>query len=157
MAMSAGLDLPIINPLDQELMNTIDAFNVLYNYDQDATNYIQKQAQSQVVLPKQTTSFSLNDVVLHGLKDEVKKATETALESQDGLTIVNDILIPALDQIGKDYETGKIFLPQLIQSAEASKIAFDVIKQTFKTTKSSKGPVLIATVHGDIHDIGKIL
>lgn len=70
MAMSAGLDLPIINPLDQELMNTIDAFNVLYNYDQDATNYIQKQAQSQVVLPKQTTSFSLNDVVLHGLKDE---------------------------------------------------------------------------------------
>lgn len=155
MAMSAGLDLPIINPLDQELMNTIDAFNVLYNYDQDATNYIQKQAQSQVVLPKQTTSFSLNDVVLHGLKDEVKKATETALESQDGLTLVNDILIPALDQIGKDYETGKIFLPQLIQSAEASKIAFDVIKQTFKTTKSSKVPVLIATVHGDIHDIGK--
>ena len=128
---------------------------LIYNYDQDATNYIQKQAQSQVVLPKQTTSFSLNDVVLHGLKDEVKKATETALESQDGLTIVNDILIPALDQIGKDYETGKIFLPQLIQSAEASKIAFDVIKQTFKTTKSSKGPVLIATVHGDIHDIGK--
>ena len=104
MAMSAGLDLPIINPLDQELMNTIDAFNVLYNYDRDATNYIQKQAQNQVVLPKQTTSFSLNDVVLHGLKDEVKKATETALESQDGLTIVNDILIPALDQIGKDYE-----------------------------------------------------
>ena len=85
----------------------------------------------------------------------MKKATETALESQDGLTLVNDILIPALDQIGKDYETGKIFLPQLIQSAEASKIAFDVIKQTFKTTKSSKGPVLIATVHGDIHDIGK--
>lgn len=155
MAMSAGLDLPIINPLDQELMNTIDAFNVLYNYDRDATNYIQKQAQSQVVLPKQTTSFSLNDVVLHGLKDEVKKATETALESQDGLAIVNEILIPALDQIGKDYETGKIFLPQLIQSAEASKIAFDVIKQTFKTMKSSKGPVLIATVHGDIHDIGK--
>lgn len=155
MAMSAGLDLPIINPLDQELMNTIDAFNVLYNYDRDATNYIQKQAQSQVVLPKQTTSFSLNDVVLHGLKDEVKKATETALKSQDGLAIVNEILIPALDQIGKDYETGKIFLPQLIQSAEASKIAFDVIKQTFKTTKSSKRPVLIATVHGDIHDIGK--
>ena len=155
MAMSAGLDLPIINPLDQELMNTIDAFNVLYNYDRDATNYIQKQAQNQVVLPKQTKFFSLNDVVLHGLKDEVKKATETALKSQDGLAIVNEILIPALDQIGKDYETGKIFLPQLIQSAEASKIAFDVIKQTFKTTKSSKCPVLIAIVHGDIHDIGK--
>ena len=158
MAMSAGLDLPIINPLDQELMNTIDAFNVLYNYDQDATNYIQKQAQSQVVLPKQTTSFSLNDVVLHGLKDEVKKATELALEKQDGLAIVNEILIPALDQIGKDYETGKIFLPQLIQSANAAQACFDVIKSHISKTSGetvSKGKIIVATVKGDIHDIGK--
>lgn len=154
MAMSAGLDLPIINPLDKELMNTIDAFNVLYNYDKEASNYINKQSQSEITPIKQT-SFSLKEVVLHGLKDEVKKATESSLETNDGLTIVNEILIPALDQIGKDYESGKIFLPQLIQSAEASKIAFDVIKQTFKTTTSTKGPILIATVHGDIHDIGK--
>ena len=110
MAMSAGLDLPIINPLDQELMNTIDAFNVLYNYDQDATNYIQKQAQSQVVLPKQTTSFSLNDVVLHGLKDEVKKATETALESQDGLTIVNDILKSFYLNLSNQQKQAKLLL-----------------------------------------------
>ncbi len=154
MAMSAGLDLPIINPLDKELMNTIDAFNVLYNYDLEASNYINKQSQSDIIPIKQT-EFSLKEVVLHGLKDEVKKATESSLETNDGLTIVNEILIPALDQIGKDYESGKIFLPQLIQSAEASKIAFDVIKQTFKTTTSTKGPILIATVHGDVHDIGK--
>ena len=154
MALSAGLDLPIINPLDQELMNTIDAFNVLYNYDQDASTYIAHQSQVQVVTQK-TSSFSLEDVVMHGMKDEVKKATEDLLKEKDGLTIINEILIPALDKIGKDYETGQIFLPQLIQSAEASKIAFEIIKQTFTSTDTTKGPVLIATVHGDIHDIGK--
>ena len=154
MALSAGLDLPIINPLDQELMNAIDAFNVLYNYDQDASTYIAHQSQVQVVTQK-TSSFSLEDVVMHGMKDEVKKATEDLLKEKDGLTIINEILIPALDKIGKDYETGQIFLPQLIQSAEASKIAFEIIKQTFTSTDTTKGPVLIATVHGDIHDIGK--
>ena len=154
MALSAGLDLPIINPLDQELMNTIDAFNVLYNYDQDASTYIAHQSQVQVVTQK-TSSFSLEDVVMHGMKDEAKKATEDLLKEKDGLTIINEILIPALDKIGKDYETGQIFLPQLIQSAEASKIAFEIIKQTFTSTDTTKGPVLIATVHGDIHDIGK--
>ena len=154
MALSAGLDLPIINPLDQELMNTIDAFNVLYNYDQDASTYISRQSQVQVTTQK-TSSFSLEDVVMHGMKDEAKKATEDLLKEKDGLTIINEILIPALDKIGKDYETGQIFLPQLIQSAEASKIAFEQIKQTFTSTDTTKGPVLIATVHGDIHDIGK--
>ena len=154
MALSAGLDLPIINPLDQELMNTIDAFNVLYNYDLDASTYISRQSQVQVTTQK-TSSFSLEDVVMHGMKDEVKKATEDLLKEKDGLTIINEILIPALDKIGKDYETGQIFLPQLIQSAEASKIAFELIKQTFTSADTTKGPVLIATVHGDIHDIGK--
>ena len=154
MALSAGLDLPIINPLDQELMNTIDAFNVLYNYDLDASTYISRQSQVQVTTQK-TSSFSLEDVVMHGMKDEVKKTTEDLLKEKDGLTIINEILIPALDKIGKDYETGQIFLPQLIQSAEASKIAFELIKQTFTSTDTTKGPVLIATVHGDIHDIGK--
>lgn len=155
MAMSAGLDLPIINPLDKELMSTIDAFNVLYNYDKDATKYIQNQSQASTLSATHTSSFSLEEVVIHGIKDEVKKATEEALKEKEGLTIINEILIPALDKIGKDYETGKIFLPQLIQAAEASKIAFDVIKQTFKSAESTKGPVIMATVHGDIHDIGK--
>lgn len=131
MAMSAGLDLPIINPLDQELMNTIDAFNVLYNYDQDATNYIQKQAQSQVVLPKQTTSFSLNDVVLHGLKDEVK-SNGTCFRKQDGLAIVNEILIPALDQIGKDYETGKIFYLSLFNLQKQVKLLLMLLNKHLK-------------------------
>ena len=155
MAMAAGLDLPIINPLDKELMDAIDAFNVLYNYDQDATIYIQNQSNQTVTSIKNTTDFTLEDIIIRGLKDEVKTATKKQLETKDGLEIINNILIPALDIVGKQYENNTIFLPQLIQAAETSKIAFGVIKDTFKETTATKGPVIMATVHGDIHDIGK--
>ena len=155
MAMAAGLDLPIINPLDKELMDAIDAFNVLYNYDQDATIYIQNQSNQTVTSIKNTTDFTLEDIIIRGLKDEVKTATKKQLETKDGLEIINNILIPALDKVGKQYENNTIFLPQLIQAAETSKIAFGVIKDTFKETTATKGPVIMATVHGDIHDIGK--
>ena len=155
MAMAAGLDLPIINPLDKELMDAIDAFNVLYNYDQDATIYIQNQSNQTVTSIKNTTDFTLEDIIIRGLKDEVKTATKKQLETKDGLEIINNILIPALDKVGKQYENNTIFLPQLIQAAETSKNAFGVIKDTFKETTATKGPVIMATVHGDIHDIGK--
>ena len=155
MAMSAGLDLPIINPMDQELMATIDAFNVLYNYDKDATTYIDHQSNLEPVVKKDSSTFTLNDIVLHGLKDEVTKATKALLETTPGLEIINNILIPALDTVGKQYEQNIIFLPQLIQSAETSKIAFGIIKDTFSETATTKGPIIMATVHGDIHDIGK--
>lgn len=156
MAMSAGLDLPIINPLDKELMSTIDAFNVLYNYDHDATVYIDHQANQETTVKTEQKTMSLFDIVLHGLKDEATKATKQMLENQDGLSIINEILIPALDQVGKDYEQNKIFLPQLIQAAETSKIAFEIIQQGFQTQdQNKKAKIIIATVHGDIHDIGK--
>lgn len=155
MAMAVGLDLPIINPLDKELMDAIDAFNVLYNYDQDATIYIQNQSNQTVTSIKNRTDFTLEDIIIRGLKDEVKTATKKQLETKDGLEIINNILIPALDKVGKQYENNTIFLPQLIQAAETSKVAFGVIKDTFKETTATKGPVIMATVHGDIHDIGK--
>lgn len=155
MALSSGLDLPIINPMDQELMATIDAFNVLYNYDQDAASYIEHQANQETVVKKDSTNFTLNEIILHGLKDEVTKATKELLKTTPGLEIINNILIPALDTVGRQYEQNIIFLPQLIQSAETSKIAFSIIKDTFTETTASKGPIIMATVHGDIHDIGK--
>lgn len=155
MALAAGLDLPIINPMDKELMATIDAFNVLYNYDQDALQYIQKQSNQEIIIKQDRTSFTLHDIVIHGLKEEAKKATISLLDTISGLDIINTILIPALDIVGKDYEQNKIFLPQLIQSAETAKIAFEVIKSSFKDAPATKGPIILATVHGDIHDIGK--
>ena len=155
MAMTAGLDLPIINPLDQELMSAIDAFNVLYNYDHDATVYINRQANQTNKTPQTTLEFNLEDIIIRGLKDEVTAATKKELETKDGLEVINQILIPALDKVGVQYENNTIFLPQLIQAAETSKIAFNVIKETFNESSKAKGPVIMATVQGDIHDIGK--
>ena len=118
LAMEAGLDLPIINPLDAELMGTIDAFHVLFYKDVDSQNYIKNQSKDK----------------------ETKPAAAAA----------------TTNIVGKDYETGKIFLPQLIQSAETTKKAFEVVKETFSANDGEeKGPIIIATVEGDIHDIGK--
>ncbi len=164
-ALYAGLDLPIMNPLDEQMMSVIDAFNVLTNQDVDSIQYIEKHANDVVstqvkkdVQIKQEThqKIDLYHMILRGLKDEVRKQTEIELQDKEGLTLINEVIVPALNQVGKDYETGKIFLPQLIQSASTTKIAFEVVQKTFATNESEKkGPVLMCTVEGDIHDIGK--
>lgn len=154
LAMQSGLDLPIINPLDQELMGTIDAYNVLYHYDKDASHYISKQSQVNISTPL-TSSLSLEDIIIHGLKDEVQDKTKELLKEKEALDVINDIIIPSLNKIGKDYENNLIFLPQLIQSAETTKLAFEVVKSTFHVDGQNRGPVMMCTVEGDIHDIGK--
>lgn len=157
LAMEAGLDLPIINPLDAELMGTIDAFHVLFYKDVDSQIYIKNQSQEKAKEPvAPAASFSLKDMIIRGLKDEVKQATRDELSTKDPLEVVNQIIIPALNAVGKDYESGKIFLPQLIQSAETTKKAFEVVKESFANREGDeKGPIVMATVEGDIHDIGK--
>lgn len=157
LAMEAGLDLPIINPLDEELMGTIDAFHVLFYKDVDSQIYIQNQSKETVKRePAKNVSFDLRDVIMHGLKDEVETAVKEKLSQKEPLAVINEEIIPALDAVGKDYETGKIFLPQLIQSAETTKMAFEIIKKSFSLKEGEeKGPVIMATVEGDIHDIGK--
>ena len=156
LALQAGLDLPIINPLDQQLMDTIDAYRVLTYQDQDAAQYIQHQSnQVEQSAVKTSSALSLFDIIVHGFKDEVKAKTEELLQTQNAMEIINQTIIPALNQVGKDYETNRIFLPQLIQSAETTKLAFEVVKATFSKQESSKATVLMCTVEGDIHDIGK--
>lgn len=156
LALQAGLDLPIINPLDQQLMDTIDAYRVLTYQDQDAVQYIQHQSnQVEQSAVKASSTLSLFDIIVHGFKDEVKAKTEELLQTQNAMEIINQTIIPALNQVGKDYETNRIFLPQLIQSAETTKLAFEVVKATFSKQESSKATVLMCTVEGDIHDIGK--
>ena len=157
LAMEAGLDLPIINPLDEELMGTIDAFHVLFYKDVDGKDYIKKQ--SREIGTKESvndTAFQLKDMILHGLKDEIEAGVRKELETKEPLDVINGEIIPALNAVGEDYEKGRIFLPQLIQSAETTKKAFEIIKESFETKEGDeKGPVIIATVEGDIHDIGK--
>ena len=107
----------------------------------------------QPVFP--TTDFTLRDIIIHGLKDEVKAKTQELLQTKQALEIIDQIIIPALNQVGDDYESNRIFLPQLIQSAETTKLAFEVIKSTFHQQDAAKATVVMCTVEGDVHDIGK--
>ena len=157
MAMTAGLDLPIMNPMDQEMMAVIDAFNVLHHNDVDAACYIERHVQQTKKPPvSSNTVFTLKEIVMRGIKDEVVLATRKQLEEKNAMEIINTILIPALEEVGNGFEKGTVFLPQLIQSAETTKMAFEILKETFKKdTETLKGPIVLATVEGDIHDIGK--
>lgn len=173
-AMSAGLDLPIINPNDQGMMDKVSAFNVLYNFDEGSKEYIDKYKNSTLnkkvennvavsgnkeeAKTKNQNNLSLKDIVIKGLKNEAAPIVKELLKSMDELSVVNEFLIPALDVVGDEFEKGNIFLPQLIQSAETVKAAFDVLKESLKNNQSaaiSKGKIILATVKGDIHDIGK--
>lgn len=154
LAMQSGLDLPIINPLDRELMDTIDAYNVLYNIDKESINYISKQSQVQNK-PIATKTFTLEEMIIHGLKDEVQEKTKEVLKEKEAMAVINEIIIPALNKVGEDYEKNKIYLPQLMQSAQTTKLAFEIVKSTFSVDSQAKGPVMMCTVEGDIHDIGK--
>lgn len=162
LALAHGLDLPIINPNITAMTEAIDAFNVLYNHDIGATKYIQKYNQAAVAVtkePAQKTEMTLDLAVRTGLKEEAAAQTEKLMQTMAPMDIVDQILIPSLDKVGQDFETNVIFLPQLIQSATAAQAGFDVIKKYLAKNNDqqtvSKGKIVLATVKGDIHDIGK--
>lgn len=159
-ASGAGLDTAIINPLSEEMMKAVYAFRVLNNQDKDAAVYIEKfsAAAAEVSNTLKSAEKELKDLIIEGRKDEAALKTKELLKSADSLEIIDKHFVPALDTVGERYEKGTIFLPQLMQSAEAVKCGFDVIKEYMdkKGEKTeSKGEVLLATVKGDIHDIGK--
>ncbi|MDD3221162.1 MAG: homocysteine S-methyltransferase family protein [Lachnospiraceae bacterium] len=167
LALAHGLDLPIINPNVSAMMAAIDSFNVLYNKDEGSKYYVDKYSRiveaeknkPVTAVSESTDTKSLECAVLNGIKEYAGEATKLLLQEKDAIDIVNTILIPALDKVGIDFESGKLFLPQLIQSATAAQEAFDVLKEFMAADKQnqnvSKGKIIVATVKGDIHDIGK--
>lgn len=162
LAMEAGLDLPIINPNNAAMMGAVDAFRVLKNIDKKAGAYVEKYAEAANTLAPSTNNVqntgSISDYVKKGLGDLTARAVTGLLETKDPLDIVNEELIPALDKVGSDFEKGVLFLPQLLSAAQAAEAGFDVIKKHMaaKNEKTiSKGTIVIATVKGDVHDIGK--
>lgn len=156
-ALSYGLDLPIINPGSADMMNTIYAFNVLNNTDKNAAKYISVFSDVSSVKTKETAKKKeLKEIVIDGLKDFAEESVLELIEKEEPFDIVDKYLIPALDIVGEKYEKGEIFLPQLIQSAETVKVCVNVIKEkTKEDTKIIKGKIILATVKGDVHDIGK--
>ena len=159
-ALHCGLDLPIVNPNQAAIMDAIAAFKVLSGEDKDSAAYIARFANAApaAVVPAAATQVDLETAVARGLKAECAQLTRQLLETTEPLDIINQKLIPALDTVGKRYEKGEIFLPQLINSANASSEAFEVIKEHIWAQggqQVSKGKIILATVQGDIHDIGK--
>lgn len=156
MAMYAGLNMPILNPLDEEMLNMISAYRVLMNIDNNSLEYIAKYQNADIAAPVAIkTELSLYDAVIKGLKNEAAPLTIKELEVKDPLDVVNNVLIKALSYVGDLYDKGKMFLPQLISAAEAAKEAFAVISDKFPKSESKKATILMATVKGDVHDIGK--
>ena len=170
MAMAAGLDLAIINPNTPDMMGAVRAYRVLTGQDEKSTDYIRAYADVQIQTTQTARSsapaaaaaaegdHTLADAVRRGLKAEARAAAEAALAHTQPLDLVNQVLIPALDLVGDGFEKGTIFLPQLLQSASAAQAAFDVVKAAIAasgTQGESRGRIVIATVKGDVHDIGK--
>lgn len=159
MAMQSGLDLPIINPNVAAMTGAVRAFRLLTNVDKNSAEYIAAYNEVKTDAPvKHTDDITLDYAIEHGLKSEARRITSALLETTDPMTIINDIIIPALDKAGAGFESGKIFLPQLILSAGVSQEAFEVLKAHMIKSDSApvnRGKVVLATVKGDVHDIGK--
>jgi 5-methyltetrahydrofolate--homocysteine methyltransferase len=160
LALGMGLDLPIINPGDGEMVGAFRATNLLANVDTDGREYIQAY-QDLVGKPRSQENLremTLDRAIQQGLKEEGMELTRRLLEQEDPMDIVRDRLVPALDKVGLEFETGEIFLPQLLLSAGVAQGAFEVIKahmEKMETSREARGTIVIATVKGDIHDIGK--
>lgn len=159
MALQAGLSAGIINPASEDMMRSYYAYKVLVNQDENCQEYVSRFAaqETKTVAPVEEKR-DLYRAIENGFKEEASKATRELLESKAPLEIIDTSLIPALDAVGKGFEDGSIFLPQLLMSAEAAKISFDVLKEKMEESgeeDAKKDKIILATVKGDIHDIGK--
>ena len=176
MAMYAGLDLAIMNPSSEEMMAAVYAYNVLTNRDKQSTKYIERfadrvpastaLAQAAKAAPAASAAeaeltgpyAALMKAVEKGLKGDAAAHTRALLAEKQPLEVVDEALIPALDIVGAKYEKGTLFLPQLLQAASAAQSAFEEIKTAIAQKgegNASKGRIVLATVKGDVHDIGK--
>ena len=160
MAMQNGLSAGIINPSSEDMMRSYYSFCALMNYDKNCEEYIRVYGSQKAGTPAPAAKaeLTLKEAIEKGLKEEAHHATGELLKEQAPLEIINEHLIPALDTVGKGFEKGTVFLPQLLMSADAAKIAFAVIKDVLAQEGGevqAKNKVILATVKGDIHDIGK--
>lgn len=163
MALQNGLSAGIINPSSEDMMRAYHSFCALMNYDKNCEEYIRQYAgqtgtAARTESAAETQALTLKTAIERGLKEEAHRAALELSKTREPLEIIDQYLIPALDAVGKGFERGSVFLPQLLMSADAAKIAFAVLKDILagkggETGKKEK--IILATVKGDIHDIGK--
>lgn len=156
LAMSRGLSAGIINPNSQSMMNAFYSYKALAGLDDSCQEYIKSAVQIDTVA--QQSDIDLKQAIIKGMKEESSRCAKELLQNTDSLEIINNYIIPALDIVGDGFEKNTVFLPQLLMSADSAKSAFDEIKAhiVMSGTPQVKGEkIIIATVEGDIHDIGK--
>ncbi len=166
-ALCHGLSAAIMNPYSAEMMRTYYAHRALHGMDENFADYISfsekhitnTSSATEANRENEATSAPLKDAIIKGLTEKAGEITSAMLQSRDPLNIVSEEIIPALDAVGKGFEEKKVYLPQLLMSAEAAKSAFEQINKNLTLAgvekKNGRCPFVIATVHGDIHDIGK--
>lgn len=172
MALTNGLDLPIINPNVPSMVWAVRTYNVLANIDKNSLEFIshadeytetfvdkkEKTVTGDITTEEGKADSALLKAMEQGMKSDGANITKEYLKSRDAMEIINDMLIPALDVVGEKFEKGKIFLPQLIMAADVAKVCFDEVKNFISDNggkSKQKGKIVLATVKGDIHDIGK--
>lgn len=155
MAMQAGLSCGIINPQSKAMLDAYYGFCALAGYDEGCQEYVKRYADAPKVAPTSVSDVNLYDAIVKGLQIDAKKAAAVALADEAPLDVINKYMIPALDFVGDGFEKKTLFLPQLLMSADAAKAAFEVIREAVGVAETQSDTVVIATVHGDIHDIGK--
>lgn len=164
MAMQNGLSAGIINPLSEDMMRSYYSYCALMNYDENCETYIRQYSSqtpedaAQKPMVQRTADLTLKMAIIKGLKEEAHHGARELLKTKEPLSIIQEEMIPALDEVGKGFEKGTVFLPQLLMSADAAKIAFAVLKEELAETgedRQKKEKIILATVKGDIHDIGK--
>ena len=159
-AFEAGLTMPIINPNQKEIMDTVAARRVLNGEDESCRSYVERFAETaEEARPAAAAAeMTLGAAIRRGLKNEAARITAEALKSGSGMELVEKELIPALEKTGEEYEQGKVFLPQLLSAAQAAQAAFGQIREAMLRSggkSEDRGTLIMATVQGDIHDIGK--
>ncbi len=156
MAMQSGLDCAIINPFSQEMMKAWHCFMALTGKDENCSDYIEF---ADTLAPVQASTVKnetgLDGCIISGLKDNAAAIAKELLKTLSPLEIIDNMIIPALNKVGKGFEEKTVYLPQLLMSAQTAKEAFDAIKEVIPAGNSNKGKIVIATVKGDVHDIGK--
>jgi len=160
-----GLDAPIMNPGDEGMREAVDAFRVLMGKDRQAEAFIaghsgpEEEKQNRGSMTGGDVQADLAQAIIKGFKGDAERATELLLSRMKPLEIIEKEIVPSLDLVGKEYESCSIFLPQLIKSAEVAQSSFELIRRQLAKDGSEgseeRGRVVIATVQGDIHDIGK--
>lgn len=163
MAFNSGLDCAIMNPYSAAMLESYYSYRALSGLDENCSEYIGFAS----CLKKETVTVSaavhsdgedmpaLVRAIVKGMKDDAFLRAKELLSEKEPLTVINEYIVPALDRVGRHFEEKTMYLPQLLMSAEAASRAFDAVKELVSASDESKGKIIVATVKGDIHDIGK--